>query len=128
MDYSQVIEDYLASGNGSNKIEVSKLTDYNYVADVYYGDEEIESYLGSGSHIILSFSLIGTDPEENAVGFEVTFDSCTVPGIDIVQGKYYNDVASRASMSFALLEEVARVAQQFLRTARIDRELWISLS
>lgn len=127
MDYSQLIEDYLASGNGSSKIEVSQLTDYNYVADVYYGDEEIESYLGSGSHIILSFSFIDVDSEDNSVGFEVTLESCTAPGINITSDDNYF-ISSTASMSFALLEEVARAAQQFLRTAGIDRELWLSLN
>lgn len=126
MDYSQLIEDYLVSGGSSNKIEVSQLTDYSYIADVYYGDEEIENYLGSGSHIILSFSFIDVDSEDNSVGFEVTLESCTVPGINITSDNDF--ISSRASMSFALLEEVARVAQQFLRTARIDREIWLSLS
>lgn len=126
MDYSQLIEDYVVSLGNSNKVEVSQLTDYSYIAEVFYGDEEIENYLGSGSYIVLAFNYIDESTDDNAVGFEVTLEGCRIPGFDITAGKYY-DNASGASMGTSLLEEVARTANKFLHSARIDNEVWLSL-
>lgn len=126
MDYSQLIEDYIVSLGSSNKVVVSQLTDYSYIAEVYYGDEEIESYLGTGSYIVLAFNYIDESIDDNAVGFDVTLEGCRIPGFDITAGKY-SDNASGASMGTSLLEEVARTANKFLHNARIDNEVWLSL-
>ena len=127
MDYSQLIEDYVVSLGNSNKVEVSQLTDYSYIAEVFYGDEEIENYLGSGSYIVLAFNYIDESIEDNAVGFNVTLEGCKIPGFDITKGNYY-DVNSGVSMGASLVEEVARVAQKFLRKARLGSEVWLSLN
>lgn len=127
MDYSQLLKEYLESLGNSTSIEVSQLTDYHYTADIYYGDEEIDEYLGKGSHIILAFTLINEDSDDNSVGFEVVCEGCEIPGFDMSQGNFY-DVNSGVAMALSLLEEVARTAGSFLSSVEIGRELWLSLN
>lgn len=118
MDYSKLIEDYVASLGNSYSISVGKSGD-DYVATVYYGDEEIENYLGTGSCFTITFSFIDVDTHENAVGFEVDIAACEVPGI--------SEDVSNLSMALALLEEVVRYTQLFFRKIDMDREIWLSL-
>lgn len=127
MDYSQLIEDYLLSCGGSTKVEISQTNEYTYTANVYYGDEEIENYLGTGSYVVLTFNYIDVSSEDNAVGFDVTLEGCKIPEFDITKGSY-NDVNSGALMGVSLVEEVAREVQRFLRNARIGSEVWLSLN
>ncbi len=126
MDYSQLIEDYLLSCGGS-KIEVSQTDEYTYTANIYYGDEEIENYLGTGSYVVLAFSYIDESIEDNAVGFDVTLKGCKIPGFDITTGNYH-DIISGASMGSSLVEEVARETNRFMKNARIGSEVWLSLN
>ena len=127
MDYSRLIESYIASLGNSSNVIVSQLTDYSYIAEVYYSDEEIETYLGSGSCIILAFNYIDKSIDDAAVGFNVTLEGCKIPGFDITEGNYY-DSASGASMGTSLVEEVARAANKFLHSVRINSEVWLSLN
>ena len=127
MDYSQLLKEYLESLGNSTSIEVSQLTDYHYTADIYYGDEEIEDYLGKGSRIILAFTFINEDSDDNFVGFEVACEGCEIPGFDMSQSNFY-DANSGVSMALSLLEEVAITSRNFLSRVEIGRELWLSLN
>lgn len=127
MDYSQLIENYLLSCGGSTKVEVSQTNEYAYTANIYYGDEEIENYLGTGSYVVLAFSYIDESTEDNVVGFDVTLEGCKIPEFDMTKGNY-NDVNSGVLMGVSLVEEVAREVQKFLRNIRIGNEVWLSLT
>ena len=117
MDYSLIFEDYFMGLRNCTQVRVSQLTDYSYEAEIYYGDEEIENYLGAGSTIVLTLNALSEDSENQI--FNVNIEGITIPEV----GKAEID-KSNATMTLSLLEEVARAAHRFITS--VDDELWIN--
>ena len=120
MDYAQVIEDYLASKGNSNTIEVTRHRD-GYIAEVYYGDEEICNYLGTGATTTLYFTDLQEDPEDNTVFCHCDLLRCVVPGINLT-GK------DNPGMALMLLEEVTRATSRLLHSLDYDQDIWLDLN
>jgi len=120
MDFSHAIEEYIASAGNSDRIDVYPQDD-GYIAEIYYGDEEISNYLGDGATTTLYFSDCGVDSEDNSMYCHCKLISCVVPGLNLTEGD--NPV-----MAAYLLEEVARAVSGLLSSIDIDQDIWISLS
>lgn len=117
MDYAQLIEDYLASKGNSNTIEVTPHGD-GYIAEIYYGDEEIENYLGTGATTTLYFTNFQEDPTDGTVVCHCDLIRCVIPGLNLT-GK------DNPGMATMLLEEVASVTNRLLGSLDYDRDIWL---
>ena len=121
MDYSSIFKDYFMGLGNCTQVRVSQLTDYSYEAEIYYGDEEIENYLGAGSTIILTLNAISEEGENQI--FHVNLEGITIPEVNKTEID-----ESNATMTLSLLEEVARAAHRFITSAQVDDELWININ
>jgi hypothetical protein len=114
----ELIEYYLYRINNSFKIELSETAD-GYIADLYYGDEEIENYLGTGFTIKLAVTDIQEDPVDNSVGFVLHLISCTAPSLDI------NGDTRSPYFTAEMYAELGRVLGDFFHDIQLDEEVWI---
>ena len=124
LDYKDIFTEYLASKSGfpADRIDISAQSNGSYLAFINYGDEEIETYLGSGFTMQVGFGNVRIDEEENCVVFDFRFAYCTAPGIEVVS-------RSNPYMTISLYSEVARAASNLYDrlSGDFDREIWLSL-
>lgn len=122
MDYSRFFEDYFYTQGNCTEVNVTRYEDTVYTVEAMYCDEEIENYLGGGSSIVLKLDNVGLADDETAISFIPSLVRLVIPSLNIT-GKEYND----PEMACSLLEEVARVAKQFLDEVDFDTENWIDI-
>lgn len=125
MDYSELLENYFYALGGNSAV-ATKYDDFTYTVEITYGDEEIETYLGSGFKIILKITDFAVDEAENAV-FVPSLVRYIIPGINVGSRSGNTNALSNPYMACSLLEEVSRVAAKFFHRVNLDRENWVSL-
>jgi hypothetical protein len=125
LDYRDIFTEYLASKGSfpADRIDISAQSDGSYLAFINYGDEEIETYLGSGFTMQVSFNNVRIDEEENCVVFDFLFVYCNAPALEV-------DDESNPYMTISLYCEVARAASNLYDrlSGDFDREIWLSLN
>lgn len=122
MNYSEFLENFLYSQLKGNftSATVSQLTDSTYEAEIYYGDEEIENYLGRGFDLILFINVTGVDEVDNSIGLTLSLVKFSAPDFSTTdtQGIY---------MKASLYQEVANAAYKCLNCIDFDSEYWEAL-
>jgi len=122
MDYSGIFEDFLTyqlQGN-FNSVTVSQLPDSIYQAEIHYGDEEIENYLGRGFDLIFYINIVDIDEIENAIDITLELVKFSAPDFSTTDAE---DIHMRSY----LYQEVANVVYKCLNCIEFDREYWVSL-
>lgn len=122
MDYSEIFEDFLTyqlQGN-FNSVTVFQLSDSGYQAEIHYGDEEIENYLGSGFDLTFFINVIAVDEMDNDVEVEFALVKFSAPDFSTTDAE---DIHMKAS----LYQEVANAAYKCLSCIEFDHEYWVSL-
>ena len=122
MDYSQFLEDYFYAQGNCTEVSVTRYEDTVYIVDATYSDEEIENYLGSGFNILLKLDNIYLADDETAICFIPSLVRLITPNLNIT-----GEGHSNPEMACSLLEEVARVATQFLHGIDLESENWIAI-
>ena len=124
LDYKDIFTEYLASKTGlpGDYIDINAQGDGSYLAFINYGDEEIETYLGSGFTMQVGFGNVRIDEVENCVVFDFWFRHCGAPELNIVS-------RSNPGMSIAVYAEVANMLEKVYSRLRsdFDTEVWLSL-
>ena len=107
MDYSSVIEQFFID-MGCSVRPVTSISETSYEVEIYYTDEEIETYLNHGTEILLTLSDVHVeeDGDRQYVVGDVDFSNIEVPGLKDSQDRFY-DFDRGINMALSLLEEVA---------------------
>ena len=122
MNYSEIFEDFLATEIRGNftSVAVSQLTDSTYQAEIHYGDEEIENYLGSGFDLTLIINVTNIDELDNSIGFTLSLVKFSAPDFSTTD-------AEGIYMKASLYQEVANAAYKCLHYIEFDYEYWVVL-
>ena len=126
MDYSQVFEDYLA-GYGNFEITITQVDESTYSAELYYCDDQIETYLGKGLTILLSIEGVAFDEVDNSVSCVFTLVDFDLPGVTVTITD--DGLTSVKDCMFACeyLEDLSKVAYDFLHYMDFDKQFWLSV-
>lgn len=132
MDYSSAIEQFLLD-MGCSVRPVTSISETSYEVEIYYSDEEIETYLNHGTEILLTLSDVHIEEDMGGdrqyLVCDIDFSNIEVPGLKDSQGRFY-DFSRGINMALSLLEEVAVNTKRIINRISediVEGQLWIEL-